>query len=973
MSSSWLTPSLAEEIIKNNDIFKETHSIISDIMSGRLDVVQLVENMGGALTNKEPENREKGMRFFTKILKELPHDFLTETQINFISKFYVDRLKDNHRVIPAVLEGYLAIVNMAHYNINNSGEFFTVLFREVPCQSQVRQDRYNIYCITQNLMDKNLEYIKSLGPDFVYGVISAMDGERDPRNLLFLFSFLFTFLKEVPLGHLVDEMFEVISCYYPIDFHPAPDDPAPVTRQDLANALCPCLCAVPEFGEHCLVLLIEKLDSSLRLAKIDSLKLLNESCKTFKVETYGPFLKTLWASIHREITHKTDEELKMVAHETLSALTSKLATASNTDQGFENFLKGILISMQTAIAESTTVAQFVQATKVLLTTANASKESCVIVNKSMIPAIVAYYGFKTTPKLQIASLDFLADLYGLAVHWEVLDQVESEVNEIPRLCLTAVSQPSKEYQIAGFKTLIRVRNALQSDLVLPFVEVLIHNIQHSQDKDLLSVSVETVHAIARKYPENIMCLVIKGKCDLENLTQDKVALEKRLNLLSNLASIDDFTKIIIEEMLKVIVTKDTEAFKVVEAMNESMSNASLYSNEKLSEIESDHGLIDSILSWVTSELHTGSQEALSHGFMLIANTVSSLPEEKQQKILSKHTENILEKFKSDEANFHLVHCLYSSVRQGVYNSTFEDIMTMALTKSLDSNDDIIRTKACVIVAHFLNKAEYGQKFELLYELLKNFLSKGNREQALSSRLIVLYGWITKALIMRGNELFTFWLQKIMTTLSSPEFSQHGCEAIQLIMTDYPDSLNRKQHCRSGLLYKQRFYQNFKSLTSTVGPVDDETKQCYLLSWAYVLEKVPKTVLNSDVGQIAPLIVESLNYDNKDLLQVMLDILCHFVQDKHDVVALSLQTILPRLVNLSKYVKSMDVRIKSLQCLYEIANSYRTMILLPHKQDILLDLAPSLDDKKRLVRNMAVKARTRWFLVGSPGENKEKEN
>lgn len=116
--------------------------------------------------------------------------------------------------------------------------------------------------------------MKTLGPDFIYGVISSMDGERDPRNLMFLFANLPNFMKHVPLGHLAEEMFEVISCYYPIDFYPSPDDPAAVTRQDLANALSPCLCAVPEFGEQCLVLLIEKLDSSLRLAKIDSLKLL---------------------------------------------------------------------------------------------------------------------------------------------------------------------------------------------------------------------------------------------------------------------------------------------------------------------------------------------------------------------------------------------------------------------------------------------------------------------------------------------------------------------------------------------------------------------------------------------------------------------------------------------------------------------------------------------------------------------------
>lgn len=119
--------------------------------------------------------------------------------------------------------------------------------------------------------------MKNLGPDFVYGVISAIEGERDPRNLMFLFNFLPHFISNIPLGHLNDEMFDVVSCYYPIDFYPSSDDPAAVTRQDLAKALAPCLCATPSFGEQCLILLIEKLDSSLRLAKIDSLHLLVSS------------------------------------------------------------------------------------------------------------------------------------------------------------------------------------------------------------------------------------------------------------------------------------------------------------------------------------------------------------------------------------------------------------------------------------------------------------------------------------------------------------------------------------------------------------------------------------------------------------------------------------------------------------------------------------------------------------------------
>lgn len=57
-------------------------------------------------------------------------------------------------------------------------------------------------------------------------------------------------------------------------------------------------------------------------------------------------------------------------------------------------------------------------------------------------------------------------------------------------------------------------------------------------------------------------------------------------------------------------------------------------------------------------------------------------------------------------------------------------------------------------------------------------------------------------------------------------------------------------------------------------------------------------------QVAPLVIDSLLFDNKDLLLVMTDVLSHFVKTKHMVIADSTQTILPRLLVLTKYVKSM---------------------------------------------------------------------
>lgn len=496
-------------------------------------------------------------------------------------------------------------------------------------------------------------------------------------------------------------------------------------------------------------------------------KLQTESCQTFKADSYAPFLRTLWTSIQREIFQKTDDELSLASHKALSALVTKLAVTVNTDQGFESFAKGILISIQTRIAESTTAEQFLQAVRVLLTTANAAKEACAIIAGAMIPAAITFSDFNSSQRLQIGCMAFLGDLYAIAKHWDILHLIKDQIRAIPQHCLSAVSMPVKEFQIAGFKLLIKVINELQSDLVLPFVEILIHNVQYCHDSDLLSISVETVHAIARKYPELTMNLVVKGKCDLDSVLGEKKAVEKRLLLLSNLASIDDFTTIIIEEMLKVVSESHEQnglkcsAARVVEALSESISNSNLFSEHKVAQIESDHGLIESVLAWLIREIEDVPHDKLSHGLQLISHTISTLPSEKQQEMLCKHASSVLEKCKQNEKYLFILESLYGSVDHSVFDGTFRTVLSMTLELSLTSANEIIRTKACGLCAHFLNKAEYGPKFDLLYDTLKQYLSVcSTKNDDLCTNLTMLYAWITKALVMRGSNAFLFWLQKV---------------------------------------------------------------------------------------------------------------------------------------------------------------------------------------------------------------------
>lgn len=65
-----------------------------------------------------------------------------------------------------------------------------------------------------------------------------MDGERDPKVLIFLFNWLPKFLTSLEFGHLLEEMFEVVACYFPVDFKAPSQDPNVNNPTDFAHVTC---------------------------------------------------------------------------------------------------------------------------------------------------------------------------------------------------------------------------------------------------------------------------------------------------------------------------------------------------------------------------------------------------------------------------------------------------------------------------------------------------------------------------------------------------------------------------------------------------------------------------------------------------------------------------------------------------------------------------------------------------------------
>lgn len=61
-------------------------------------MVSFIEKLDFLLTNTSPDQRELGVRIFADVLEEIPSDLLNAQQVELISTFFINKLKDHHKV-----------------------------------------------------------------------------------------------------------------------------------------------------------------------------------------------------------------------------------------------------------------------------------------------------------------------------------------------------------------------------------------------------------------------------------------------------------------------------------------------------------------------------------------------------------------------------------------------------------------------------------------------------------------------------------------------------------------------------------------------------------------------------------------------------------------------------------------------------------------------------------------------------------
>ncbi|CAG0887855.1 unnamed protein product, partial [Cyprideis torosa] len=247
--------------------------------------------------------RSAAVNHLADVLQRLPFEFLSPREIPPIAQFFLAKFTDSSALIAPSLRGLSAMIRMENVTEETVEHLLQGLFQGHLCQ-QLRQSDRSVYleildtailkhpqgrgkiCVILVLLPTECQRVRRLGPIvFLSNVVTSIGGERDPRCLLQAFELvpkaLDLFQDQTSEKAIVaEDLFEVVACYFPIDFTPAPAaDGGTITREDLKSRLEFCLSHNKEFAEFLLPMLLEKAGSDLLAAKLDSLDLLVACCE----------------------------------------------------------------------------------------------------------------------------------------------------------------------------------------------------------------------------------------------------------------------------------------------------------------------------------------------------------------------------------------------------------------------------------------------------------------------------------------------------------------------------------------------------------------------------------------------------------------------------------------------------------------------------------------------------------------------
>ncbi|GMH03716.1 hypothetical protein Nepgr_005555 [Nepenthes gracilis] len=290
-------------------------AVASLLKNDTITIEQLVREMEMYLTTTDNILRARGVLFLSEVIACLSSKPLDNATIHSLVGFFIGRLSD-WRALRGALVGCLALVkrknNVGMVTGNDARALAQSYLQNLVVQSLGQHDRMLCFELLQCLLDCFPEEAVALDDHLVYGVCEAIDGEKDPQCLMLTFRIVEVLAglfpdPAGPIASIAEDLFDILGRYFPIHYtHPKIED-IDVSRDDLSRALMLAFSSSPFFEPFAIPLLLEKLSSSLPLAKVDSLKCLSYCAMKYGPQRMGKHAEAIWQSLKDAIQYLPEE------------------------------------------------------------------------------------------------------------------------------------------------------------------------------------------------------------------------------------------------------------------------------------------------------------------------------------------------------------------------------------------------------------------------------------------------------------------------------------------------------------------------------------------------------------------------------------------------------------------------------------------------------------------------------------------
>ncbi|GFS23737.1 MMS19 nucleotide excision repair protein homolog [Elysia marginata] len=954
-----------------------SQAIASEINKSNAKFINFIEGLETGLTSTDNVTRGRATHMIGDVVEMLPPSFLSKDQGDMVTKFLLAKLRDHHSVQPHALQS-LAVLTSRCSSLGDETvkDICHTIFREVQNQTLSHADRGATYRILQNLLGTSTQALRDLGGDFVIGFIQQMDAEKDPRNLLVCFNCAQFICSNFSLGAFAEEMFEILGCYFPVDFVPPPNNPHGITKEELVTALRKCFSATPQFAEFSLPLLLEKMTSDLQSARLDS------------------FITLVLMNISSDLVESAKNAIIAVYKAIVSGTKNNHSATENIVELYQDIVKFL---------DGPDLKKSCLAFSLCCAMADSSSHAMAVMIPLVLPTLISRCHKHNQVPEQFAFVKELNGfLYVIHKNKENTDALAPFQNlMIPAFTLfeKILECTSTDLQLEAVKglSLISTSGLADNSQVQSFLDILVSKSLAVPISDLRTEVLCSLRAILEANPklseQTIRSLAQQsnqGEKKLSDTDNINMATDALVHTVVNSQSFTEVNKFFLQTMSQGGSEKSEQIVSCAKAMEQLVHQIS--KTDMFSQVHTSIALPLVRLSIQASKQWTEESrkicEVLMNNFRNVFSAlgefmdkshVTSLWDKISLLFLEGDTQDLdlsgslkkIQPLLSDSpwqqtCLIALVEGFVTSVDIQALEERRDQFFEATYVLALHTQDEFTHLSACRCVAVIMNKAPIGSQIQWFLEpMIEKLKMAMTLENPLQNRLqaVRLWLWLTKAMECRGHSATGILSSHLVSLLSDPDLGSEVGRNLSMVVEDMDDIFSKRHHSIVTPLYKQRFFSlNLKTLVSGYNSaVSIEVKQNHLLAVSGVVSKLPLQVTKPHLTLLIPLLMLSLKDKENPSLVAILSSLKMAGASAPETVTSNIDSLVPQLLDLSINTVHMKVRIAALECLEQLTG-LPSHVLVPHQKQVVHELKQALDDKKRLVRRQAAETRSAWILL-----------